>query len=107
MDHTTFSFTYPDFHHGLLAVEAAVLRAYTESYPPSDTSTTRFSVCAIYDHLAEALKSKTASHALCCHLTSVICSPNCLTTGMLFPSPESVRKLIERDRVKHKKKSSN
>jgi hypothetical protein len=90
-----------------LSVEAALLRAYTESYPLSDTRVTRESVCVIYDHLSKALKSKTANHALCCHLTSVICSPNCLATGMLFPSPESVRKLIERDRVKHKRKSGN
>ena len=90
-----------------LAVEVAVIRVYTESYPLSDTTVTRNSVCAIYAHISEALKSKTANHALCRHLTSIICSSNCLATGVLFPSPESVRKLIERDRVKKKKKSGN
>jgi hypothetical protein len=90
-----------------LAVEAAVLRVYTESYPLSDTRVTRESVRVIYAHVSNALKSKTANHALCRHLTSIICSSECLATGVLFPSPESVRKLIERDPVKKPAKSSN
>ena len=32
MDHTTFSFTYPDFHHGLLGLYRSLAREFTRAF---------------------------------------------------------------------------
>lgn len=89
--------------------EAALLRMYTEeSEPDSDSKATRDSVRMVYSLISDALqRGNVSNHALSCHLTSIICSPNCLTTAVLSPSPESVRKLLERNPVKKPTKSTN
>ena len=88
--------------------ELAVLRLYTRENPDSDSKATRESVRTVYSLVSDVLKrSKVSNHALCHHLTSIICSANCLTTGVLSLSPESVRKLLARNPVKKPAKSCN
>jgi hypothetical protein len=91
-----------------LMVEAALLHVYTEVKQDSDSKATRESVRMVYSLVSRALKtSKVSNDALCHHLTSIICSSNCLTTGVLSPSPGSVRKRLARNPVKKPAKSSN
>ena len=91
-----------------LMVEASVLHVYTETKPCSDSKATRASVRNVYRLVSRALEiGKVSNHALCRHLISIICSANCATTGVLSPSPESVRKLLARNPVKEPAKSSN
>jgi hypothetical protein len=91
-----------------LMFESVLLRTCIEEKQQSDTEATRNSVGWIYSAVARSLKTATSKHhALSCHVTSIICSPNCTTTKALSPTPESVRKLIERNPVNKKTKSSD
>ncbi len=91
-----------------IVFELAVLRLYTKENPDSESKVTRELVKAVYSLVSAALKRrKVLNQALCHHLTSIICSPNCVTTGVLSPSPESVRQLLDRNPVKKPLESSN
>jgi len=88
--------------------EIALLRMFTEERQESDAKATRELVKLVYSDVSHAFKTaKVRNQALCFHVTSILCSPNCPATKTLSPTPESVRKLIERDPVKQKNKSSN
>ncbi|MGC2185109.1 MAG: hypothetical protein WA637_17660, partial [Terriglobales bacterium] len=85
----------------LLMSEAALLRIYIEEKPQSAAKVIRESVEKIYSEVSRAFeKAKITNRALCCHVTSIICSHGCLTTKTLLPTPERVRKLLERNPVK-------
>jgi len=92
----------------LLMSEAALLRVYIEEKPQSAAKVMRKSVEAVYSEISRVFKkAKITNRALCFHVTSIICSHRCLTTKALSPTPESVRKILERNPVKDKNKSSN
>ena len=82
-----------------LMLEIVLLRECTEEKYESDASATRNSVKTVYSTVSDAFKMH-ASHALCRHVTSIIFSPDCVTTKVLLPNPESVRKLLSRNPVK-------
>jgi hypothetical protein len=88
--------------------EMAILRIYTEEETVSENKATRGWVTSVYSEISRALReARIENHTLFCHLTSIICSSNCLTTGLLSPSPEAVRKVLARNPVKKPTKSSN
>lgn len=88
--------------------ELLVLRTYIELKPETTTMATREAVLGVYGEVCSVFRTTNVkNNALACHLTSVICSPTCLVTGMLDPNPENVRKLISRQPDKSSKQSRN
>jgi hypothetical protein len=91
-----------------LMYEVALLRMFTDERQESDAKATRQFVKLVELDISGALeKAHNRNKALAYHLTSILCSPNCLITKTLSPTPEGVRKLVTRDPVKKKNKSSN
>jgi hypothetical protein len=91
-----------------LMLETVLLRECIEEKTQADSGATRNTVKWVYSEVSQAFKQpKINTRVLAHHLTSIICSPNCRTTKTLSPTPESVRRRIERDPVKRKNKSSN
>jgi hypothetical protein len=79
-----------------LVSEVGTISFYLEERLPSERETNSERVTSVYSEISHALTAHCNNHALFCHLTSIICSSNCLTTGLLSPSPEAVRKLLAR-----------
>jgi hypothetical protein len=91
-----------------LMYEIALLRVCTEENPESDTSATRRTIELVFDSVSHALTSaNTTNRSLACHLTSIVCCSNCLTTKVLVPSPETVGKRLARRSDKSSRKSRN
>jgi hypothetical protein len=86
--------------------ELLVLRTYVDLKPEAATIATREAVTGVHREVCGALKTANVKNqTLAHHLTSIICSSNCLVTGTLDPNPESVRKILARHPDKSSRKS--
>jgi len=86
--------------------ELLVRRTYIDLKPEPDTVATREALTGVYWEVSSALRTANVTNqALAHHLTSIICSPNCLITGTLDPNPENLGRSFARWADKTSRKS--
>ncbi len=88
--------------------EVSLVGSWNKLKYDSDATATRKLVKEVYAEISNALKqAEIRNQTLAHHLTSIVCSPNCINAGLLSPDPESVRKLLARDPDKKQRNSNH
>ncbi len=82
-----------------LMIETSLVDKYLDRKPESEREALWSSVVSVYHCVNEVLNNTNIKNlALARHLTAILCSPNCASTGQLCVDPENMRRSLRRRR---------